>query len=154
MGKRGLSPVIATVLLVLLVLVLSSLIFLWARGFISEQIDKFGRPIDVLCNTVDFSVERVETVSGEDALEVVNNGDIDIYHLDVKMFDEKGNSEINKFKFNIDAGKSTRGEITLRMSDNTRPKEITVYPALIGTVHGKSTNRVFTCGDVGQTIIL
>ena len=43
--KRGLSPVIASVLLILLVLVLASIIFLWARGFIGEQIEKFGEPI-------------------------------------------------------------------------------------------------------------
>ena len=46
-GKRGLSPVIASVLLIALVLVLASIIFMWARGFISEQIEKFGNPVEL-----------------------------------------------------------------------------------------------------------
>jgi len=154
MEKRGLSPVIASVLLILLVLVLASLIFLWARGFISEQIEKFGQPIDAVCSSVNFDVDRIEVLTGNDILEVVNRGDIDIYHLDVKMFDGKGNSEISKFKFKVDAGESIRGEINLRMENGEKPEKITVYPALIGTVQGKPTNKVFTCNEIGKTITI
>lgn len=41
-NKRGLSPIIATVLLIFLVLILASIVFLWARGFFSEQLEKGG----------------------------------------------------------------------------------------------------------------
>ena len=133
MKKRGLSPVIASVFMILLVLVLAALIFLWARGFISEQIEKFGQPIDNLCKRVDFEVQKVPGEVGKDALEVVNRGDIDIFHLDIKMFKD-GNSEISKFKFKIDAGQSIKKDVYLKMEDDSLPDKIEIHPALLASV--------------------
>ncbi|MFH1238299.1 MAG: archaellin/type IV pilin N-terminal domain-containing protein [archaeon] len=151
MKKRGLSPVIATVFMILLVLVLAALIFLWARGFLSEQIEKFGQPIDNLCKRVDFEVQKVPGEIGENALEVVNRGDINIFHLDIKMFKD-GNSEISRFKFKIDAGQSVRKDLSLKMKDGSTPDKIEIIPALLGTVEGKDSNKVFTCNDISKTI--
>jgi len=144
--KRGLSPVIASVLMILLVIVLASIIFLWARGFISEQIEKFGQPVGDLCESVDFMVERV----GDD-LEILNRGPVNIRHLDIKMF-KGGDSEIKKFDFSIDAGAAIKKEATLVMGDGSSPDKIIVYPALIGNVRGRSSNKVFTCTDAGVTL--
>jgi len=83
----------------------------------------------------------------------VNRGNIDIYHLDIKMEDGNGNSKVSKFKFNIDAGDAVPGQVRLQMEDGSRPEKITVYPALIGTIHGKPQNKVFTCNEMGKTII-
>ena len=144
--RRGLSPVIASVLMILLVLVLAALIFLWARGFVGEQIEKFGKPIDQLCSSVDFKVQRL----GSD-LEVVNRGNVDIYHLDIKMT-KGGNSEMERFNFQIDAGDSVRKGATFLMKENVVPDEIVVYPALVGNVKGGSSNKAFTCLDAGVTL--
>lgn len=144
--SRGLSPVIASVLLILLVLVLATLIFLWARGFVTEQIEKFGQPIEQLCASVDFEAQRI----GVD-LEVVNRGDIDIRHFDIKMF-KGGDSEVKKFEFQVDAGDSVRKEISLLMEGGVVPDEIIIYPALIGNAKGGGSNKVFTCMDTGKTI--
>ena len=145
-NKRGLSPVIASVLMILLVLVLASIIFLWARGFITEQIEKFGKPVEELCSSVSFEVERV----GEE-LEVINRGNVDIRHLDIKLF-QGGNSEINKFNLQVDAGKAVKKPITLTMSDGSEPDRVIAYPALVGNVRGKTTNKVFTCVDSGVAL--
>jgi flagellin-like protein len=145
-GSRGLSPVIASVLMILLVLVLAALIFLWARGFVSEQVEKFGKPIEKLCESVDFDVQRI----GGD-LEVINRGNVDIRHLDIKMI-KGGSSDVEKFNFQIDAGEAIRREAVLLMDGNVVPDEIIVYPALVGNVKGGSSNKVFTCLDAGKTI--
>lgn len=145
-NKRGLSPVIASVLMILLVLVLAIIIFLWARGFISEQIEKFGRPIDELCSSVDFKAGKIG-----DELEVVNKGNINIRYLDIKLFRD-GNSEITKFDFSIDAGQSVKKVIDLKMSDDGEPDKIVIYPALIGNIRGENANKVFTCMDAGITL--
>ena len=145
-GVRGLSPVIASVMMILLVLVLAALIFLWARGFVSEQIEKFGAPIEQTCSSVDFEVQRTGAY-----LEVVNRGNVDIRHLDIKM-SKDGDSKVKKFDFQIDAGKSARDDVVLLMDDNVVPDEIVVYPALVGNVKGGSSNKVFTCLDAGKTI--
>jgi len=150
-GRKGLSPVIASVLLILLVMVLAALIFLWARGFISEQIEKFGQSIENLCSSVDFEVQVVRGTAGAFALEIVNRGNIDIFNLNIKMY-KGGNSEISKFKFGVGAGESLKKDIYLKMRDNTLPDKIEVFPVLIGNVKGKHSNKVFTCNDAGKVI--
>jgi len=153
MDKRGISPVIASVLLILLVLVLASLIFLWARGFISEQIEKFGQPVEDACASIDFEVEAFvdpgKTLGI--VLEVVNNGDVDIHSLNIRKF-LAGDSEVTDFNFGVDAGSSASGEINLRMKNNAEPSEIIVYPVIIGKVKGRKINKPFTCSEMGKTI--
>lgn len=153
-SKKGLSPIIATVLLIALVMVLASIVFLWARGFVTEHIEKFEQPVENVCSSADFEVEIIPSGYGSDTLEVVNKGNVNIYHLEIKMFDSQGNSEITKFKFNVDSGASTSGEVPLTMSDGTRPSKITIYPALVGNVVGESTNKVYTCLESGKSITL
>ena len=145
-NKRGLSPVIASVLMIMLVMVMAAMIFLWARGFITEQIEKFGKPVEDLCESVDF---RVEQVGNE--LEILNRGNVDIWHLDIKMFKD-GDSEISKFDFKVDSGKAVKKAITLKMEDGSVPEKIIIYPALVGSVKGKKTNKVFTCTNAGVTL--
>jgi len=151
-NKSGLSPVIASVLMILLVMILAAMIFLWARGFISEHVEKFGKPIEASCSEIDFEVEKVEGTSGLDALEVVNRGDVDIFYLDVKKV-SGGNTEMEKFGFPVDAGSAAKGDIDLTMAGGVVPEKIIVYPALVGTVKRKSSNQVFTCVEVGKTIL-
>ncbi len=145
-NKHGLSPVIASVLMILLVLVLAVIIFLWARGFISEQIEKFGKPVEETCSSIDFRAERVG-----DKLEILNRGNVDIRHLDIKLF-KGGNSEISKFDFSIDAGQAIEAFVELKMSNGEEPDKIIIYPALIGNIRGGSSNKVFTCMDAGVTL--
>lgn len=144
--KRGLSPVVASVLMILLVIVLAVIIFLWARGFIGERIEKFGKPIEEICGEVNFDVFR----DGSE-LEIINRGNVDIRHLDIKLFDTRGNSEVNKFNIPIDAGETAGGHVTLEMDSGT-PDKIIVYPVLVGTMPGKGENNVFTCMNSGVTI--
>jgi hypothetical protein len=144
-NKRGLSPAIASVLMVLLVLVLASIIFLWARGFISEQIEKFGTPIEDACSLVSFEVNKL----GENKLEVINRGNINIRHLDIKLSDTEGNSEMRRFDFEVDVGEVIVRDILLKMTSGKDIESTIAYPALIGNVRGKDLNKVFTCMNVG-----
>jgi len=73
--KRGLSPVIATVLLVSLAIILGLIIFLWARSYYSENGVKFGRNIEGVCNDVSFDV----TKSGDNTLQITNRGNVPLY---------------------------------------------------------------------------
>ena len=148
--KRGLSPVIASVLLILLVLVLASLIFLWARGFISEQIEKFDRPVDSICEDIRFDAELV-VEAGFDTLEVRNTGDVDIFNFEVKRI-QGGNSESDVFKFSVPSGGGERKDFNFNMKDGSNPEKIIVYPTLVGNLKGKDSNRVYTCVNRGQTI--
>lgn len=142
-NKKGLSPVIASVMMVLLVIVLAGIVFLWSRGFISEQIEKFGKPVEQSCSEVQF-----EVVKRDNTLEVVNRGSVNIKSLDIKL-SKRGSSEFKKFAFSIDSGEAVSQSVALRMSDGTVPDEIIVYPVLIGSVVGETSNKLFTCTDYG-----
>ncbi len=99
-----------------------------------------------MCSSIDIKVVKVEN-----ELEIINRGNIDIRHFDIKLFKD-GDSEISKFDFQLDAGESVRESVTLKMSDGSEPDKIVVYPALIGNVRGENSNKVFTCMDVGITL--
>jgi len=148
MRKRGLSPVIATVLLIALVLVLAAIIFMWARGFISEQIEKFGTPIEDLCSTVDFDIEIIDTAIGYD-FEIANRGNVPIHKFDIKEI-RGGESEIQQFPISLDEGEAVRRPVSLR-SDT---EKIIVYPVLVGNIRGKSINKVFTCSEHGKSMVI
>lgn len=144
--KRGLSPVIASVLMILLVLVLAIMIFLWARGFISEQVEKFGKPIEELCSSVDFKVVAVDN-GGYHILEIVNRGNIGISAFEIEMH-SGGNSEIIKFNISVSAGKSSSSEVSLNvMKNGDATEKIEIFPVLSGVVKGKSSKKPFTCYD-------
>lgn len=146
-NKKGISPVIASVLMILMVVVLAGMVFLWARGFISEQVEKFGQPIENQCDSVDFNVYWDRTKNN---LEVSNTGNINIRHLDVKLV-LKGRTEFQKFPFSVPVSESDKRSVTFKV-DGKSPDEVFVYPALIGNVVGENTNKVFTCLDNGIKI--
>jgi flagellin-like protein len=154
-GKRGLSPVVATVLLIALVLVLAMIVFLWARGFISEQVEKFGQPVETVCEDVRFDVEY--EVGDKSFLNIVNRGNIEIHNLDIKAI-KRGNSEVKTFNFPIEVGGSRREEITFNTFDlhsfDDPIEKIEVFPRILGNVKGKQINRAFTCVEHSKVINL
>jgi len=147
--KRGLSPVIATVLLIALTLVLAMIVFLWARGFVSEQIEKQGKPTDQVCKDVSFDLDYVQN-GQEVELQIVNRGNIPIYNFDIK-FIGGGSSSIVNFDFGVDVGGATDREIVPLVGE---PSQMIVYPMILGNVRGKTVNKPVTCLDEGQSIKL
>ena len=149
MKKKGLSPVIASVLMIMLVLILAVMIFLWARGFISEQIEKFDKPINDVCATVNFDAVRVG-----DELEIINRGNVGIRSFDIKLI-KGGDAEVAEFDFDrpqVEPGQAIREKVSLLMKDGSTPDRIVVYPSLLGGVRGGNTNKMFTCTDAGKTL--
>ncbi len=83
-NKRGLSPIIATLLLISITFALAIIIFFWARSFIEENIQKQGQPIQNLCGEISFQAEIYETSSGM-TLFIENNGDVHIHGVEIKI---------------------------------------------------------------------
>ena len=88
MKKKGVSPVIATILLVAIVVILAAIIFLWARGFIAEELVKNDRAISTYCEEVTF---RFGVVDGDSEcganthiFDFANDGDVPIFGFVVK----------------------------------------------------------------------
>ncbi len=147
-NKRALSPVIATVLLVVLVLVLAAIIFLWVRGFITEQIEKSGEAIENICNSVNFDANI-----NNGYLEVVNRGTVSIAQFELKKI-TGGDSEKISITFPANVGESFSEDISEKLYSGETPDEVIVYPVLLGTVRGGIENKHFTCESVGKKLSL
>ena len=132
--------------MILLVLVLVIIIFLWARGFISEQIEKFGKPVEEVCSSVDFSVVAIDN-GGYYILEIVNRGNVGISSFEIKMY-SGGNSEIVNFNISVPVGKSVSSEVVLDVMEDGSPIEkAEIFPVLTGNVRGESSYKVFVCHE-------
>jgi flagellin-like protein len=98
--KKGVSPVIATVILIAIVVIIAVIIFLWARGFLSEASQKNDRAVSVSCEGVTFESQIIKNAAncvgiggigsgvGSSALDVNNIGNVPIYGFKVLEWDE------------------------------------------------------------------
>lgn len=81
MKKKGVSPVIATILLIVLVVIIGAIIFTWFKGMTQEAVTKFeGTNIQLVCEDVGFTADYSNGI-----LIISNNGNVPIYSIDVKM---------------------------------------------------------------------
>ena len=80
LSKNGVSPVIATVLLITMVVVVALIIFVWFRNINKEAITKFdGKNVEIVCNEVIFESSYS---SGE--LYILNSGNVPIYSMKLR----------------------------------------------------------------------
>jgi len=148
-SKRGLSPVVATVLLIMLTMVLALMVFLWAQGFVSEQIQKGGTSSDQVCQQISFDVDSSQIANGVN-LQIVNRGNTPIYNFDIKFVGTQDTSMKN-FNFGVDVGQATPSQVVPVPSGIT---QLILYPMILGTVQGKKINKAVTCLNSGKTITL
>jgi flagellin-like protein len=141
-NRRGLSPVITTVLLIALVIVIISVIFLWFRGMVEEGVTKFGKNIKLVCDDVDFDA----SYSGG-TLNIVNTGNVPIFRINLQMgtggnYQTKDITEFSGVDWptnGLNQGGTFSGTIDVGSAE-----KIIVSPILMGTsTKGKKT---FVCG--------
>ena len=157
-NHRALSPVVATVLLIAMVIVIALIVFLWFRSLTGEQITKFGGTnIQLVCGDVYFEA----SYSGSsDELLIRNSGNVPIYNFKVKVEGDGSytTSDLkdlspewdSNYETGLNQGMSFSGEVILSGS----PSQITLIPVLIGdTDKGKKT---YVCDEkqYGYQIIL
>ena len=83
--KKGLSPVIATVLLIGIVVVIGLIVFTWFKGFTQEAVIKFDQNAELVCNDVEFQASLSGTT-----LSISNFGNVAIYRIMVKISSPAG----------------------------------------------------------------
>jgi len=147
MKKRGLSPVIATVLLVLLVLAIAAIIFLWFRGLIQENNTKFGRNVGLVCNDVLFTANLNNGI-----LYISNDGNVPIFDFNLKLSKQGSHiTESLKERFSsppltsdsaLTPGSAYSNNIGSLLNDFT---EITLMPVLLGSTD--SGEKTFACDE-------
>ena len=152
--KRGVSPVVATVLLVVMVIVLALIIFLWFRGLTKESITKFGGTnIELVCDDVSFSADY-----SFGTLTISNVGNVPIFGMNVKIV-RSGSHETKEIKDLStlwpatglkQGGIFSSEDLSLQFSGAT---EIVLIPILVGS--SESGEKTHVCEErQGQELVL
>ena len=156
MKVRGLSPIVATALLIMIAVILAALIFLWARGFLIERTTKFGSGIEQACSDVDF---RAEAVYADSLLQltVLNRGTVALYGVDVQKIDVSAGSVELKGTFQDSVTGKERtipqgvSAIITKTVDGIQTGDtLQITPRLLGEKGGSSDT--FSCTDQRLTI--
>ena len=150
-NKKGVSPVIATVLLISMVIIIGIIIFLWFRGMVGETVTKFGKNIELACEDVVFDA----SYSGE-TLFITNDGAVPIYDMNVKIegagsHDTEKLSEPTTSSWRADLGDNgliQGGVFESDVAEAQGATSITLIPILLGNTDG-GENKEFVC-DEGQ----
>lgn len=139
-NKRGVSPVVATVLLIAIVIVIGLVVFMWFRGITEEAITKFdGTNVKLVCEDVVLDA----SYSGG-YLYLSNTGNVPVYKIKAKI---EGSGGYDTLTLSNDwptegllQGARYAGELTA-----TAGSTITLTPVLVGsTSEGEKTH---TCED-------
>ncbi len=160
MGKRGMknhkgvSPVIATVLLIALVVTLGVVVFLWFRSFTQEAVTKFGgENIELTCGNVEFEASYS---SGGD-LAISNTGNVPVYGFNIRINSAGGaytTKEVKDMVSNWPTSGLRQGGV---FSGNIGSQvagadQLILVPILRGTV-SSGDQKSFTCKEIyGQSI--
>ncbi len=144
--KRGLSPVVATMLLVSVTLILAVIIFFWARNFIGENIQKQGRAVELLCDDVNFKAEAYREVTGGDMkLFIENLGSVPINGVEIK--EEVAVGEIKKVETipgggTLTAGQTSSFDLSAQIGSGDK---IIITPILLGETSTEKKSHI--CGE-------
>ncbi len=156
MEKKGVSPIIATVLLVLITIIIAIIILIWARSFIGESIEKsFGgetEPIEHFCGELDF-VADVSVDPGNSKrlfIDITNRRDVPIYGLEVKKVSGSSKTKIGNLgiasDYAVTSGETERITI-LGSSSFSSGHQFSLTPALLGEVQSGAYRKFYVCEE-------
>ena len=131
-NKRGITPVIATLLLIAMVVVIIAIIFMGSKNFVKESVQKKGLPADQACLEI-----VIQKSCSDGVLSISNLGNIPIYQFDIK----KNLGARTVLQHSDDAvGIGESVEVFLGVECPTNYK---IIPYILGS--GKSANKVYNC---------
>ena len=145
---RGVSPVVATVLLIAMVIIIALIIFLWFKEVMVDYGEKFGKNVELVCADVNFEADY----SGS-TLYIKNNGDVPIFKIKMKIF-KTGSHETKDLsedwpELGLNQEQAFSGSINLDEGVN----KIILIPVLIA--NSKKGKKPFVCEEkYGYEIII
>ncbi len=159
--KRGVSPIIATMLLIAIALVLAVIIFLWAKSFVGEKLQKdlgYGpEAIETVCEKVDLSANAIKD-GAYLKISAINRGNIPIYQLQVKKKGISSRQIINdKLAF---TGPRAQGSLLSGEAGTAQDKiisvskddKIIIIPIILGEIDEKT--KGYLCEKKGVEVVV
>ena len=142
LNEKGVSPVIATILLVGIVMIMGLIIFVWLRGLSGETITKFDKNVELVCEEIQFEASYS---TGE--LSISNIGNVPIYQMKVKI-SNKGNFETSNLNTlteiwpEVGLNQGTGFSDTISFTD---AEKIVLIPVILGS--SRDGKKTFTCNE-------
>lgn len=141
--KGGVSPNVATILLLAMVILIALIIFLWLRGLTQEAVTKFDKNAEIVCNEVQFQASYSNNV-----LQISNAGNVPIYDMKVKL-SEGGIYKTENLRditddwpqFGLVQGKAFTSSINTNDAN-----KIWVTPVLLGSIESGG-ERTYECSE-------
>ncbi len=154
-NKKGVSPVVSTVLLIMIVIILAIIILIWSQGFIKEAITKQvaseTKSIDQYCSDVQNEIQPNVNPDGL-SFGFTNSGSIPIYAFNLKLTEKgSGKSVTKEIPPNVGAVNPgynviiNTGEYELLSYDDY--EKIIIIPVLLGTKAKSGGTEPYTCSD-------
>jgi flagellin-like protein len=141
-NKKGVSPVIATILLVGIVIVIGLIIFAWLSGLTEESVTKSGENAKLVCEDVEFD----SSYSSTNKLIISNEGNVPIYGMEIKIF-EGGGFETESIRDLSEEWPEVGINQGQAFSDNIYfdAVKIELIPVILGSSNGEE--KTFTCDE-------
>ncbi|MDP2925750.1 MAG: hypothetical protein Q8N99_05250 [Nanoarchaeota archaeon] len=137
-NKKGISPLVSTILLIMIVLILAIIILLWASGFKREAITKTvgneERTTDYFCSQLSYD----PILNDDGSFGFKNTGTIPIYAFKLKLvYTGSGDSNVVDVVDNSGTPISVNGGMTVIIDSpginaHSEYDKITVLPILLG----------------------
>jgi len=144
LNKRGISPMVSTVLLIMIIVIIAIIILIWGRGFIKEKLLKFAKPVENVC--ADVGVKPF--VNADESYGFTNTGNVAIYQVDLKKL-ERGKSTITRITESVSPGESIIFDGKY-LEDPV--EEIKIIPVLLGKTSSGKTKE-YTCSEINAVVI-
>lgn len=142
--KKGVSPVIATVLLIAMVITSGVVVFIWFNQMTQESITKFGGTnVELVCDEVKFDASYSGGI-----LSLSNSGNVPIFGMKVKISDV-GSYETKDLKDLSEdwpaTGLNQGGVFSGNIAGQVTEGSIVLTPVLMGT--SDKGKRTFVCDE-------
>ena len=136
---EGISPIMATILLVCIAAVAFVFVFMWSKGFSQESVLKFNEPIQNSCPKVSFDASISE--NGQE-IYINNIGKVPIYGFNVETI-SRGQSYVKFVRpadGNVFAGESDSLAMNLGSAEKA-----SIIPALLGEGKSSGSSMMYVC---------
>ena len=150
-NKKGLSPIVATSILIVIVIILAIIILLWARGFIKEAVIKeiagSSKRAEEFCREIGMR----GFVNEDNSFGFENTGTIPIFAYRINL-EESGSSEIIRVG-NEKGGSVNPGSIVIITDSIVKDIQpyssydsVKIIPVLLGKVEGSTQS--YDCPEI------
>lgn len=153
--KEGVSPIIATMILISLVVTLSLVIWIFLQGFLAELYLKQQIPVQTICiDKVKISAYRGDLTTSPPDIVIINEGQVDLagFQLEISKLGEKKrvfyncSMGIGKTSFDSDPTTGCLSTFQTDFSDLVSGcEEVKIIPVIIGVGSRSGAIKEFPC---------